>query len=245
MECKDLEKISTNADEYRQEKNILSSNTIEALHLQNPAQISPNLYLSSVNPAQDLILLKQLQVNCVLNVTGYEHNSNKLRFEIDYPPEITAKHIIMADEMNVKISDHFDEALGFIHENIGKNTLNKILIHCEAGISRSPTIVIAYLMRYQNQSLKNAYDIVKQRKNNVGPHAGFFEELIQFEQQIKRNNGPRGNDSFKPSISLHAYLVQQMSEGAAAEFTREQISTALEQTNNQPNLALNLLFSTM
>ena len=192
-----------------------------------------------------MILLKQLQVNCVLNITGYDYNSNKLRFKTDYPPEFTAKHIIMADEMDVKLSDHLDEALDFIHHNIGNNTSNKILVHCEAGISRSPTIVIAYLMRYHNQSLKIAYDYVKQRKNNVGPQASFFEQLIQFEQQLNNHNNASEKDNFTPSICLHDYLVQQMLEGAAAGFTRDQISTALKKTKNQLNQAYDLLFSTM
>ncbi len=100
-----------------------------------------------------MTLLKQLQINCVLNITGYKYNSNELRLKFDYPPEITGKHIIMADEMDVKLSDHLNKALEFIHQNIDNNTTNKILIHCDAGISRSPTIVIAYLMRYHNHSL--------------------------------------------------------------------------------------------
>ncbi|CAF1289614.1 unnamed protein product [Rotaria sordida] len=245
MESKDLQEINTTAEEYEHDNNILNSNTIEALRLQNPARILSNLYLSSAEPAKDLLLLKQLQVNYVLNLTGYKYNSNELRFTFNYPPEITAKHIIMADEMDVKLSDHLNEALDFIYHTIGNNSSNKILIHCEAGIRRSPSIVIAYLMRYHNQSLKAAYDYVKQCKNNVDPHAGFFKQLIEFEQQLSSNNSTSDNNSFKTSICLHDYLVQQMLEGAAASFTRDQISTALEKTNDQPHLALNLLFSSM
>ncbi|CAF3625850.1 unnamed protein product [Rotaria sp. Silwood1] len=245
MEAKDLQEINTIVEEYEENENILDKKTSEALRLQNPAQILTNLYLSSVEPAKDLILLKQLQVNYVLNLTGYEYNSDELRCASNYPPEITAKHIIIADEMDVKLSDYLDEALDFIHHAIGNNNSNKILIHCEAGISRSPSIIIAYLMRYHNQSLKAAYDYVKKCKNNVGPNTGFFKQLIQFEQQLSSNNNISDNNNFKPSICLHDYLVQQMSEGAAAGFTRDQISTALEKTNDQPNIALNLLFSSM
>ncbi|CAF3994465.1 unnamed protein product, partial [Adineta steineri] len=108
---------------------IFDTNTSESLYSQNPAEILSNLYLSSYKPAQDLILLKQLQINYILNLTGYEHNSNKLRFEFDYPPEITVKHIIMADEMEVKLSDHLNEAVEFIHNNIHNNPSNKLLVH--------------------------------------------------------------------------------------------------------------------
>ena len=215
----------------------LNSETLESLQLQNPAQILPNLYLSSETPAKNLTLLKQLHINHILNLTGFKHHTNELRFKFDYPTEFTILHIKIADEMNVKISDHFDEALRFISDSIDKDRSNRILVHCEAGISRSSTIVIAYLMQYHHQSLKNAYTYVKQRKNNIGPNLNFLKQLIQFEKQLN------DNPDLQSSFSLHDYLVEYMLKGPAAAFTRDQILTALEKTNNDPHAACTLLFS--
>eukprot|EP00794_Sanderia_malayensis_P006176 gene6176-6890_t len=61
-----------------------------------------------------------------------------------------------------------------------------ILVHCLGGISRSSTIVIAYLMLKQDYSLNDAYDFVKEKKNNVAPNFNFMQQLLDFEQT--RNN---------------------------------------------------------
>jgi protein-tyrosine phosphatase len=210
--------------------------TLQALQLQNPAQILPNLYLSSETPAKNLTLLKQLHINHILNLTGFKHHTNELRFQFDYPSEFTILHIKIADEMDVNISDHFDEALRFISDSIDNDHSNRILVHCEAGISRSSTIVIAYLMQYHHQSLKNAYEYVKQRKNNINPNLNFFKQLIQFEKQLYNNQ------DFQSSFTFQDYLVEYMLEGPAVGFTRDQILTALEKTNYDPHAACNLLF---
>jgi hypothetical protein len=71
----------TNNNENDQDNNSLDDEVVEALRLQNPAQILSNLYLSSAEPAQNLTLLKQLHINSILNLTGYKHNSNSLSLE--------------------------------------------------------------------------------------------------------------------------------------------------------------------
>jgi len=234
----------TNNNENDQDNNSLGDEVVEALRLQNPAQILSNLYLSSAEPAQNLTLLKQLHINSILNLTGYKYNSNSLRYKPNYPPEITVLHIKIADEMDTKICDYFDEALCFIHNIIGNNnSSNRILVHCEAGISRSATIVIAYLMKYHHKSLKSAYNFVKQCKSNVGPNKNFFKELIEFEKELIDKNNIIISNRLTPSISLEDYLVQQMLEGPAAGFTPDQIKVALKKTKYDTNEAVILLIS--
>jgi protein-tyrosine phosphatase len=112
----------------------------------------------------------------------------------------------IADEMNTKISDYFDQALHFIESSISKNSSNRILVHYEAKISRSATIFIVYLMQFHNKFLKSAYEFVKQCKKNVTPNINFFQELIQFEKQLNDKN-----NHFIPSISLSILLFQNTS----------------------------------
>ena len=59
-----------------------------------------------------------------------------------------------------------------------------MLVHCYAGISRSATIVIAYLLRKYNYSLDNVITMVKRRRSKVAinfiqinPNKGFIEQL--------------------------------------------------------------------
>lgn len=55
----------------------------------------------------------------------------------------------------------------------------KILFHCQAGISRSATVAIAYIMVLYNMTVKEAYDMVIS-KRKVKPNTGFMKALENF-----------------------------------------------------------------
>lgn len=55
------------------------------------------------------------------------------------------------------------------------------MVHCFAGISRSATIVIAYLMHHFDWKLERAFSIVKALRKQVKPNEGFLRQLKEFE----------------------------------------------------------------
>ncbi|XP_065427082.1 dual specificity protein phosphatase 9 [Chrysemys picta bellii] len=59
------------------------------------------------------------------------------------------------------------EAIAFIDEAVSQNC--GILVHCLAGVSRSVTVTVAYLMQRLNLSLNDAYDLVKRKKADISP----------------------------------------------------------------------------
>lgn len=59
-----------------------------------------------------------------------------------------------------------------------------VLVHCLAGISRSVTITMAYLMYKMSLSLNEAYDIVRAKKANISPNFHFMGQLLDFERQL-------------------------------------------------------------
>jgi hypothetical protein len=61
---------------------------------------------------------------------------------------------------------------------------NPFLCCSQAGISRSPAIVIGYLMYRYCLSLSEAYHIVKLKRPNIGPNAGFLAQLGQLEKVL-------------------------------------------------------------
>lgn len=67
-----------------------------------------------------------------------------------------------------------------------------ILVHCVAGVSRSVSLCLAYLLKYHKMSLKEAYEYVERRRPCIKPNNSFFKQLIDFEIEN------RGN----PSISM-------------------------------------------
>jgi atypical dual specificity phosphatase len=61
-----------------------------------------------------------------------------------------------------------------------------VIVHCAAGISRSASVVIAYLMEYYNFPLSKALKFVKDTRRIVDPNEGFLQSLAQYEFQLKK-----------------------------------------------------------
>ena len=62
----------------------------------------------------------------------------------------------------------FDDATKFIDECRAANSA--VMVHCVAGISRSTTAVLQYLMKREGWSLKKAYAITKAARTNMRPN---------------------------------------------------------------------------
>ena len=74
-----------------------------------------------------------------------------------------------------------------------------VLVHCVGGVSRSSTIVIAYLMLKHGYSLNDAYDFVKAKKSNISPNFNFMQQLLDFERTRLNSKTPTGSSEFSAS----------------------------------------------
>ncbi len=59
----------------------------------------------------------------------------------------------------------------------------KVLVHCRAGISRSATICLAYLISRYRLSLDEAYEFIKKKKSFISPNFGFLGQLLSLESE--------------------------------------------------------------
>ena len=89
--------------------------------------------------------------------------------------QIIYKKIEIDDSMEQSLSNYIEEALDFISESQKNNT--KILIHCVSGISRSASIVIAYMMAKYKMNYDQAFSYVKTKREIIHPNANFIEQL--------------------------------------------------------------------
>ena len=93
-------------------------------------------------------------------------------------PGIKYLRIDAKDTPSYDISKHFDDCLEFIKQGLEHN--EKILIHCHAGISRSATIVLLYLLCIRNMPLHVSYSYLKQKRYVIHPNDGFMKQLINW-----------------------------------------------------------------
>jgi protein-tyrosine phosphatase len=59
-----------------------------------------------------------------------------------------------------------------------------VLVHCAAGVSRSASFVIAYLMRVEKMKYVDAYQSVKTKRQIIRPNSGFVKQLREYERGL-------------------------------------------------------------
>jgi protein-tyrosine phosphatase len=127
------------------------------------------LYISGYKPANNLKIMKDLMIKRIVRL------GDKKDFESLY---ITHENIEYHDiYIEDSVKSHFtkeilDNALLFIREAKGP-----VLVHCKAGISRSATIVIAYLMVYNNKSFRESRLFLKSKRELISPNSTFIKDL--------------------------------------------------------------------
>uniref|UniRef100_A0A8C5R3I3 Dual specificity protein phosphatase n=1 Tax=Leptobrachium leishanense TaxID=445787 RepID=A0A8C5R3I3_9ANUR len=141
-----------------------------------PVQILPYLFLGCAKDSANLDILGKYNIKYILNVTPNLPNTFEHHGEFKY------KQIPISDHWSQNLSQFFPEAISFIDE--ARSNKCGILVHCLAGISRSVTVTVAYLMQKLNLSLNDAYDFVKRKKSNISPNFNFMGQLLDFERTL-------------------------------------------------------------
>jgi protein tyrosine phosphatase len=134
------------------------------------------LYLGNSQSQKKLDFLNSIGVQAVLSVTSnmfHTYSTSALPYH---------KILDVEDEREADLKMHFQESAKWINQHIkeGRN----VLVHCHLGVSRSSSIVIAYLMRYQNMSLKQSIEFVKSKRECIQPNPGFMEQLEKYEKEL-------------------------------------------------------------
>ena len=147
-------------------------------------QITETIYLGNIDAAFNKKKLKQLGIKKVLTVMSAFGNHYS-------PHEFIHKSIDVDDDFRTNIIQYFKECFLFIEGN------DKIFVHCAAGMSRSPTIVIAYIMWKKKLRLNEAIKFVKEKRSIISPNDNFMNQLKIFEELLIKNDYNINNINFK------------------------------------------------
>jgi len=143
------------------------------------SQITENLILGSEYDAQDPEIYKKFKITKVLTIMSDNFTLPDSIKSILKPENI--KFIKLNDTTCSDISTYFREAIEFM-ETEG----DICLVHCRAGISRSSTLIMAYLMEKNSWSLNEAFTFTKSKRSCVAPNFGFLGQLQKFEDEINK-----------------------------------------------------------
>lgn len=89
----------------------------------------------------------------------------------------------MTDCTLTNISQYFKPTVRFIDDAVSNN--GRIFVHCRAGISRSVTLVVAYLMIRKDMTAADALRTVKLVRDIARPNDGFLIQLANLDNKLR------------------------------------------------------------
>ncbi|XP_008301692.1 probable dual specificity protein phosphatase DDB_G0281963 [Stegastes partitus] len=138
--------------------------------------ILPQLYLGAESDVtQDR--LASLGISYVLSVSRCSPQPSFL------PPSRYLR-IPIDDSLWDNLLPWIPQALHFIDEAMSSGA--SVLVHCAAGISRSPALAVAYIMYSLEMDLDNAYRFVKERRPSISPNFNFLGQLQHFQGALSQ-----------------------------------------------------------
>ena len=106
-------------------------------------------------------------LNCGNGLKNFYENDNIFKY----------LYIPLYDSESQKLEKYLEKSNNFIKE--GSTNNNKILIHCGAGMSRSVTICLMYMIMEKKYKFSEAYKIIKEKRKCAVPNSGFRKLLEQ------------------------------------------------------------------
>lgn len=139
-------------------------------------EILPRLFLGDIFIATNKDEISRLGITDMITVEIKPLPANILA-----PTVKRYLYINVMDHSKQDILSHFETSNEFI-ETALKTPSNKVYVHCVAGISRSASLVIAYIMKTRSMNYNEAFELVSQKRRVVDPNEGFVMQLTLYHR---------------------------------------------------------------
>lgn len=169
MAQKDVER-QQNTPGHRQDIAIILEERFSTMHC-----VVPGIYLTDAFGLQRESFAEAkiwVVVNATYEIPMLQHTSDLLTYRV--PVE---------DDPATRIDAYFDDVADLLEtaRRRGKGAV----VHCVAGVSRSTTLVLAYLLKYTDMSLRVAFRHTKAIRPVVRPNMSFMAQLMEYEGRLK------------------------------------------------------------
>ncbi|CAF1290280.1 unnamed protein product [Adineta steineri] len=150
---------------------VIDDSPDEKLH-----HVIDGLYIGSQDAASNLPCLNECKITHILNVATGIQNA--------FPHQYNYLDIELLDVPETNISKVFTQTNKFIEQALADHGC--VLVHCNAGISRSASIVLAYLIGIHRMQYEEAYQLLKKARVNIRPNDGFVRQLNEYAAEIEQ-----------------------------------------------------------
>ncbi|XP_064518712.1 dual specificity protein phosphatase 13B-like isoform X1 [Pseudopipra pipra] len=156
-------------------------------------QVWPNIYLGDAWAARSKTTLQSLNITHILNAADgpYSINTGAKYYE---DLQIEYYGVEAFDDPSFDLSIFFYDAANFIGQALNSSG-GKVFVHCAMGVSRSATLVLAFLMIHENLTLVDALKTVGAHRD-ICPNSGFLSQLRDLD--IKLNEEKKGTRASAP-----------------------------------------------
>lgn len=146
-------------------------------------EVYPGIIIGDKEIASDIAKLQKENITHVLNCAqGTKFNQIDTSASYFKGAGIEYHGIKANDIITFKMAPEFNKAADFL-ENALKTKGNKVYVHCHQGISRSATIVLAFLMLKRGIPLMEALKTIRE-KRSIHPNDGFVKQLCILNRQL-------------------------------------------------------------
>ncbi|XP_066582561.1 dual specificity protein phosphatase 15-like [Prorops nasuta] len=153
-------------------------------------KVLPGLYIGNYQDSKDM---DQLDRFLITHILAIHDTARRLHSDKHY------LCILASDRPEQNLSQYFSQCNDFIHA--ARLRGGNVLIHCLAGMSRSVTVAVAYIMSTTTLSWKEALKVVRVSRSIANPNAGFRQQLKDFESSRLQDERRRLKERF-PSLAL-------------------------------------------
>lgn len=137
-------------------------------------EILSGIYLGNINSVYDFDKLKSLGITHIISVIE--------GFIPPYPDDFNYLVINALDTQNTNLIDSFEVSNDFIDDAVMDNS--KILIHCQAGRSRSVTILAAYMIKTFGMEVELVLNLIRNKRSIIEPNKYFVSQLEKYYNEL-------------------------------------------------------------